>query len=102
MLPYLNEAEPQKFGVQRQDLVGAGAAIVLSVVAVLPSLLPLLLLPENTALAISISNLVSTFVIFAAGYSWGRHTDTNPWKSGLILASVCLSIVLLALLLGGK
>ena len=98
---YLSQAEPQAVGLQREDVVGGVATVLLSVVAVLPSLLPLLLLPDNTALAIRISNIVSFFVIFATGYSWGLHTDTNPWKVGLLLSSVCLAMVLVAMLLGG-
>lgn len=98
---YLSQSEPQAIGIQREDVVGAVATVLLSVVAVLPSLLPLLLLPDNTALAIRISNVVSFIVIFAAGYSWGLHTDTNPWKIGLLLSSVCLAMVLVAMLLGG-
>lgn len=100
MLGHLGEAEPQAGGLQREDVVGAVAAALLSIVVVLPSLLPLLLLPDNTALAIRVSNVVSLLVIFAAGYSWGIHTDTNPWKTGLLLSSVCLAIVLVAILLG--
>jgi hypothetical protein len=98
---YLSQAEPQAIGIQREDVVGAVATVLLSVVAVLPSLLPLLLLPDNTALAIRISNVVSFIVIFAAGYSWGLHTGTNPWKLGLLLLSVCLAMVLVAMLLEG-
>jgi len=98
---YLSQAEPQAIGIQREDVVGAVATVLLSVVAVLPSLLPLLLLPDNTALAIRISNIISFMVIFATGYSWGLHTDTNPWKIGLLLSSVCLAMVLVAMLLGG-
>jgi len=98
---YLSQAEPQAIGLQREDVVGAAATLLLYVVAVLPSLLPLLLLPDDTALAIRISSVVSFMVIFAAGYSWGLHTDTNPWKLGLLLSSVCLAMVLVAMLLGG-
>lgn len=98
---YLSQAEPRAVGLQREDVVGGVATVLLSVVVVLPSLLPLLLLPENTALAIRISNVVSFIVVFAAGYSWGLHTATNPWKIGLLLTSVCLAMVLVAMLLGG-
>ncbi len=98
---YLSQAEPQAVGIQREDVLGGVATVLLSVVVVLPSLLPLLMLPDNTALAIRISNVVSFVVIFAAGYSWGLHTDTNPWKVGLLLSSVCLAMVLVAMLLGG-
>jgi hypothetical protein len=98
---YLSQAEPQAVGLYREDVVGAVATVLLSVVAVLPSLLPLLLLPDNTALAIRISNVVSFLVIFATGYAWGIHTETNPWKLGLLLSSICLAMVLVAVLLEG-
>lgn len=96
---HLRRAEPQSVGLQREDVVGAVAFILLSVVAVLPSLLPLVLLPDNTALAIRISNLISILVVFATGYSWGIHTDNNPWKIGFLLSAVCLVIVLVAVLI---
>ncbi len=101
ILAHLRQAEPQEVGLQRADVVGAIASVLVSVIVVLPSLMPLLLLPQNTALAIQISNFISVIVIFGTGYSWGKHTDTNPWKTGLILASVCLSLVLIAIFIGG-
>ncbi len=101
ILVHLRQAEPQEVGLQREDVVGALTSVLVSVLVVLPSLMPLLLVPENTALAIRISNIISVIVIFGTGYSWGKHTDTNPWKTGLILASVCLSLVLMAIFIGG-
>jgi hypothetical protein len=98
---YLNQAEAQEVGIERDDIVGAVATVLLYIVAVLPSLLPLLLLPGDTALAIRISNIVSFVVVFAVGYVWGIHTNTNPWKIGLLLSSVCIVLVLVAMLLGG-
>lgn len=98
---HLSRSEPQAVGLKREDVVGGIATLLLSVVAVLPSLLPLLLLPDNTSLAIRISSVVSLIVIFAAGYSWGRHADMNPWKTGFMFSSVCLAMVLVAMSLGG-
>lgn len=65
ILAYLSRTEPQTIGIQREGMVGAVATVLLSVVAVLPPLL--LLLPDNTALAIRLSNVVSFAVISAAG-----------------------------------
>lgn len=101
ILAYLRQAEPQEVGLQREDVVGALTSVLVSVLIVLPSLSPLLLLPENTALAIQISNILSVFVIYITGYGWGQYTGANPWKTGLILASVCLSLVLAAIFIGG-
>ena len=67
MLAYLRQAEPKAVGFQRADAVGALAVVLLYVVAVLPSMLPLLLVPDNFALAIRISNVVSLIVVFATG-----------------------------------
>lgn len=100
ILGHLSQAEPQATGIKREDLIGAAATVILSVLAVLPSLLPLLLL-EDTVLAIRVSNVVSFIVVFVAGYAWGTYAGSNPWKTGLLLSSVCLGMVLVAFLLGG-
>ena len=101
ILAHLRQAEPQEVGLQHEDVFGALTSLLVSVLVVLPSLLPLLLLPKNTTLAIQISNIISVIVIFITGYSWGKHTDSNPWKTGLVMASVCLSLVLVVILIGG-
>ncbi len=98
---YLSQAQPQAIGLKREDVMGAVATVLLYVVAVLPSLLPLLIFPNETKLAIHISSVVSFLVIFATGWVWGMHTNANPWKTGLLLSSVCLAMVLVAKLLGG-
>ena len=48
---YLRQAEPKAVGFQRADAVGALAVVLLYVVAVLPSLLPLVLVRDDFALA---------------------------------------------------
>jgi VIT1/CCC1 family predicted Fe2+/Mn2+ transporter len=101
MLGYLRHAEPRAAGFQREDVVGALTVVLLYIVAVLPSMLPLFLVPDNFPLAIRVSNVVSLLVVFATGYTWGTHTDTNPWKTGLLLASACLAMVVVSMLLGG-
>ncbi len=51
ILAHLRQAEPQEVGLQREDVVGALTSVLVSVIVVLPSLMPLLL-PANTAQAI--------------------------------------------------
>ena len=101
ILDHLREGKSQKVGLQREDVVGALGSVLVAFLAVLPSLVPLMLLPQNTALAIRISNFVSFIVLFSAGYGWGKHTHTNPWQTGLLLAGVGLIMVLIAIPLGG-
>lgn len=100
-LAHLREGQPQPVGLQRGDLAGALGSLLVAVVVVLPSLIPLYLLRDDLALAIRVSNIVSFIALFALGYGWGRHTNANPWKIGLMLAGIGLIMVLIAILLGG-
>lgn len=101
ILDHLRVGQPQAVGLQREDLFGALGSVLVAVVAITPSLLPFLLLPHDTALAIRISNIISFVVLFAAGYSWGKHAGSSPWKTGLLLAFFGLLMVLIAIPLGG-
>jgi VIT1/CCC1 family predicted Fe2+/Mn2+ transporter len=70
--------------------------------SVLPSLLPLVMLPAaDYVLAMRLSNVISTIVLFVAGYRWGRYTSGSPWKTGLLLVGVAAALVLVAIPLGG-
>ena len=53
------------------------------------------------ALALRISIIVSFVMLFIAGFRWGRYTGASPWKTGLLLMSVAVALVVVALLLGG-
>ncbi|NJN53961.1 MAG: hypothetical protein HC804_03905 [Anaerolineae bacterium] len=46
ILAHLRQAEPQDVGLQREDVVGGLTSVLVSVIVVLPSLMPLLLLPK--------------------------------------------------------
>jgi uncharacterized membrane protein YfcA len=61
----------------------------------------LFLLRHNDELAIRASNLVSFVVLFIVGYHWGKYTGANPWKTGLLLTTVAVVMVLIAIPLGG-
>jgi hypothetical protein len=97
----LHNSAARPVGFKRADLVGALSCVLVACLAALPSLLPLLLLRDNYALAVRASNIVSFAVLFAAGYSWGNYTGANPWKTGLLLAAVAALMVAIALPLGG-
>jgi len=98
---HLKESRPQKVGFRREDLTGALGHVVVALVAVIPSLLPLVVIQDDVLLAIQISNIVSFIVLFIAGYQWGKYTYANPWKTGLLLTAVAVVMMLVAILLGG-
>jgi VIT1/CCC1 family predicted Fe2+/Mn2+ transporter len=100
-LPYLRAGRMRPVGLQRDDLTGAFGSALVALIAVAPSLVPLYFLSVDLTLAIRVSNIVSFAVLFALGFSWGRYTGANSWKTGLGLAAIGLIMVLIAIPLGG-
>ncbi len=101
ILDHLQDSQPQPVKVKREDVAGALGCIVVAVIAVLPSLVPLLVLRSHYELAIRLSNLVSFGVLFYAGYSWGKYSGSSPWKTGLFLTAMGAFLVMIAIPLGG-
>lgn len=101
VLEHLRSSQPRPVGFNRDDLIGALGHVVVAILAVLPSLAPLVLLRHDFDLAIWISNFVSFIVLFIVGYQWGRYTGANPWKTALLLTAVAVAMVLIAIALGG-
>jgi VIT1/CCC1 family predicted Fe2+/Mn2+ transporter len=101
MLAHLRDSRPRPVGFQREDFIGAAGSVLVAILAVAPSLAPLVLLRGHGALAIWISNIISFAMLFYAGFRWGRYTGANPWKIGLLLLGAAAIMVLIAVLLGG-
>ena len=101
VLAHLRDGQPQRVRLTREDVAGGFGSVLVAVIAVLPSFVPFLLFYNNPALAIRTSNVVSFFVLFVSGYQWGKHTGSNPWGTGLLLAGIAAIMVLIAIPLGG-
>lgn len=101
VLEHLQDSRPQPVRLTRTDPAGAVGSLLVAVLAVIPSLSPLVILRHDYVLAIRVSNLVSFVVLFIAGVHWARYTGSNPWKTGLLLAFVSAVMVLIAIPLGG-
>jgi len=101
VLEHLREGQPQPVRLSREDIAGGFGSVLVAVLAVLPSFVPLLLFHNNPALAIRASNVVSFFMLFIAGYQWGKYTGSNTWATGLLLAGIGAVMVLIAIPLGG-
>jgi hypothetical protein len=97
----LRNSKPRSIGFTGGDFKSVLGHVVVAIIAVVPSLIPFLVLRHDYDLAIRISFIVSFFVLFFTGYRWGRATGANPWKTGLLLMSVAIGLVLIAILLGG-
>jgi VIT1/CCC1 family predicted Fe2+/Mn2+ transporter len=101
ILTHLQKSKPRKIGLKREDFTVALAHVLVAILAVIPSTIPFLVLRHDFALALRISIIVSFVMLFIAGFHWGRYTGASPWKTGLLLMSVAVVVVVIALLLGG-
>jgi hypothetical protein len=101
ILEHLQDSAPQPVKFTRQDLTGALGCVLVALIAVLPSLTPLVLLGQSPELATRLSNIVSFCVLFYSGYLWGKYSGSNPWKTGLLLLVIGAVLVLIAIPLGG-
>ena len=97
----LKHMQPKKIKVETEDLLGAGAVFVAAIVAVIPSLFPLVLFRYNLTLALRLSNLFSLLMLFITGYRWGKYSGYKPLVTGLIIMSIAILMVVLAIPLGG-
>jgi hypothetical protein len=89
-----------KARVTRDDLVGA--LIVFGLVAgpSLPPALPFFFV-DDPFVAIRLSNAILIGMLFLAGFRWAHHTDANPWWAGGLLAFFSVTLVTVAIALGG-
>ena len=101
VLDHLRDSHPKPVRLTREDVLGGLGSTLVAVLAVLPSLAPLLLLRDHYWLALRVSNLISFAVLFYTGYQWGRYSGSNPWKLGLLLFLIGAVLALIAIPLGG-
>jgi len=101
ILIHLKESTPQNIGVKREDITSALSHVLVAFIAVIPSIIPFIVFRSDYDLAIRISIIVSFIVLFVSGFLWGRYAGTSPWKTGLLIMSIAMILVLIAFLLGG-
>jgi hypothetical protein len=97
----LQVTQPKRVRIEIEDLLGACAVFLAAIVAVIPSLLPLVLFRDNLTLALRLSNLFSLLMLFITGYRWGKYSGYKPVVTGLIIMSIAILMVILAIPLGG-
>jgi hypothetical protein len=101
VLDYLRDSRPQPVTLTRDDILGGLGCILVAVLAVLPSLAPLVLLRDYYWIALRASNLISIGVLFYTGYQWGKYSGSDPLKTGLLLAGIGVALAAIAIPLGG-
>lgn len=100
ILTCLRGSRPRKIGLKKEDVIAGLTHVLIAVLAVTPSLLPLVVLRQNPQTAILVSNSVSFALLFLVGYRWGKYSGANPWKTGLIILAIITTLVLFLFWLG--
>jgi VIT1/CCC1 family predicted Fe2+/Mn2+ transporter len=100
ILSLVARSEPPRTRVTRSDLAEAISVFLLVFVTALPAAAPFLVI-EDPWLALRISNLLLTSLLFIVGYFWARYTNANPWLAGLGVTALGIVLVVIAIVLGG-
>jgi VIT family len=93
-------ATPGRVGLVRRDIASAFVVFALVSVTALPGVIPFLLL-DNSYLALRLSNVVLISLLFVVGYWWAHYTDVPPWRAAAIVLFLGVSMVFVAVALGG-
>lgn len=97
----LRQAQPPRAGFKKEDFAGGLGTFLIAVIAAIPVLLPLLLVPGSVELKVRISNLVAAAMLFVMGYRWGQYAGGKPLLYGLLLLILGVGMVVVAIPLGG-
>lgn len=93
--------EPEPYArLTRDDLVGALVIFCLVVVSTLPVTVPFLVLHE-VGLALRVSRVIASVMLFLGGYAWGRAASYRPWATGIAMAALGFAMVAITVALGG-
>ena len=100
ILTHIGRARTHTTRLTKDDLYGAIACFWLVFVSCLPAALPFLLF-SSPRLALRISNFLLIALLFVIGRKWGQYTGVNEFRVGAVMVAVGLSLVGIAILLGG-
>jgi len=87
-------------GLGAQDFAGAFGVFVLVVLATFPVVLPFLFIAD-VATALHASNLLALTTLFIGGHALGRYAFGNPWRFGLGMVAIGVTLVAVINALGG-
>ena len=93
-------AAPARVRLRRQDFVSAFIVFVLVSATAIPGVIPFLLL-DDSYVALRVSNAVLILLLIVVGYWWAHYTDAPPWHAALIVLLLGVSMVSIAVALGG-
>ncbi len=92
--------EPARVGLKRRDFASAFIVFILVSATALPGAVPFLLF-DDPWVALRVSELLLIMLLFFAGHWWGHYTDASPLKCAAIVMFLGVSMVFVAVVLGG-
>jgi len=93
-------AAPARVKLRRRDFISAILVFVLVSATALPGVIPFLLVGDPY-LALRVSNVVLNLLLLVVGYWWAHYTDARPWRAALAILLLGMSMVSVAVILGG-
>lgn len=99
-LKYVTRAQASQVSLTREDFYGAIACFCLVFVACFPATVPFFIF-SRPHFALRVSNFLLIALLFLVGQKWARYAGVNRLLAGLIMVAVGLTLVGMAILLGG-
>jgi VIT1/CCC1 family predicted Fe2+/Mn2+ transporter len=96
----LRGAETPRTRISADDVRAGFAVFLLVFLTALPAIVPFLVL-RNAQIAMRASNAVLIGLLFVAGWRWAGYTGANRWRTGLFMLLLGVSLVVIAIALGG-
>ncbi len=100
-LPALSQIRLPEAGLVKDDVYGMAAIFWIDFAAVFPAVIPFLIFPSEPRFALRVSNALLIASLFAAGFMWGKYTDSNRYVAGGCAMLFGLALVGVAIALGG-
>lgn len=99
-LKYITRARASRVSLTTEDFYGAIACFLLVFVACFPASLPFFVF-SRPHFALRVSNFLLIALLFLVGQKWARYAGVNRLLAGLVMVAIGLTLVGLAILLGG-
>ncbi|MGH7175977.1 MAG: VIT1/CCC1 transporter family protein, partial [Tepidisphaeraceae bacterium] len=100
MLEYLSGATMPRTTISRADLLGGIACFWLVFISCLPAAAPFLIF-RQPLVALRVSNFLLIAMLFVVGQKWAQFAGSNRLLAGIAMVVIGLSLVGVAVLLGG-
>jgi len=100
ILDIMRHAGTGRARLRLQDFQAAAVIVALVSLSAVPGVLPLLLIDAGH-IALQWANWIQTCLLFLIGFHWARYSGADPWRTGLGIVALAVSLVMVAVALGG-